>query len=75
MQVNNKLRHQAKRGTITEEIDKLKQRREDRKTKKDEVEEKKSNQVDGSKFDAEYLNLIKKKKLIFNQKPDPVSQL
>jgi hypothetical protein len=72
MQVNNKQRQQAKKGTITEEIEKLKQRRDDRKHKKDTTEEKKSNQVDNGKCDAEYENLIKKKKHVFNQKPENV---
>jgi hypothetical protein len=70
MQINK--RQQAKRGTVTEEIEKLKQRRDDRKDKKVN-EEKKT--ADNGKCDAEYENLIKKKKIVFNQKPEQVSLL
>jgi hypothetical protein len=72
MQINNKPKPQVKRSTITEEIEKLKQRREDRKHKKDVTEEKKTSQVDNGKCDAEYENLIKKKKQVFKQKPESV---
>jgi hypothetical protein len=68
MQVNNKQRSQARKGTITDDIEKLKQRRDDRKNKN--VEEKKT--VDNGKCDAEYENLIRKKKIAFNQKPELV---
>jgi hypothetical protein len=70
MQVGSKQKQQAKRGTISEEIEKLKQRRDDRKHKAGE--EKKTDQVNNGKCDAEYENLIKKKKIVFNQKPENV---
>jgi hypothetical protein len=71
MQANNKAKNQQKRGTITEEIEKLKQRREDRKIKG--TEEKKSDRVDNGKCDHEYETLIRKKKQVFNQEPEQVS--
>jgi hypothetical protein len=72
MQINNKQKPQLKKGSITEEIEKLKQRREDRKNKNNVNEEKKTSHVDNGKCDEEYEKLIKKKKMIFNQKPENV---
>jgi hypothetical protein len=71
MQNNKQQKGQPKKGSITEEIEKLKQRREDRKNK-GTGEEKKTSQVDNGKCDAEYENMIKKKKQVFNFKPDMV---
>lgn len=59
--------------TVTEEIEKLKQRREERKNKNSDNNDKKvDQQQDGLKCDAAYENLIRKKKIAFNQESDPV---
>ncbi len=65
------MKKQLKKGSITEELEKLKQRREDRKNKN--IEDKKpKDQTEGEKCDAVYENLIKKKKIAFNQEPEKV---
>jgi len=63
----------VKRSSVTEEIDKLKQRREERKIKN--IEEKivdKKNEDNGKACDAYYENLMKKKKIAFNIEPERV---
>ncbi len=60
-----------KKGSITEELEKLKQRREDRKNKNTEDKKTKDNN-EGEKCDTVYENLIKKKKIAFNQEPEKV---
>ena len=65
------MKKQFKKGSITEELGKLKQRREDRKNKNNE--DKKGNQIyEGGKCDIEYENLIRKKKILFNQESENV---
>lgn len=65
------MKKQLKKGSITEELEKLKQRREDRKNKNNEDKKpKESNEAE--KCDLIYENLIKKKKITFNQEPEKV---
>ncbi len=63
-----------KKGSITEEIEKLKQRREERKNKnfEDKKNLDKKDDNNGKACDAYYENLMKKKKIAFNVEPDPV---
>jgi hypothetical protein len=63
---------QNKKASITEEIEKLKQRREDRKNKNTEDKKTYQQQTGEGKCDAEYENLIKKKKIVFNQESENV---
>jgi hypothetical protein len=67
------MKRPSKKGSIQDDIEKLKQRREDRKNKNNE--EKKSNQQysEGKCCDAEYESQMKKKKILFNQEPDNVN--
>ena len=64
----------GKKGSITEEIEKLKQRREDRKNKN--FEEKKNHEKkdenNGKACDEDYEKLIKKKRIAFNIQPEQV---
>ena len=64
----------SKKGGIAEEIEKLKQRREDRKNKggNGNNEENSKNQ-NGKSCDADYENMIRKKKIQFNQEPENVN--
>lgn len=66
----------AKRSSVSEDIERLKQRREDRKTKnnEDKISEKKS-EDNGKACDAYYEKLMKKKKDAFNVEPDRVKIL
>ena len=65
MNQNKKNSEQGKKGGIAEEIDKLKQRREDRKNKE---------KGDGKSCDPDYETLIRKKKLQFTGEPSNVFQ-
>lgn len=57
----------GKKSGVAEDIERLKQRREDRKNKNN------NDGVDGgNKSDAQYENLMKKKKIQFNQEPENV---
>ncbi len=64
-----------KKGSITEEIEKLKQRREERKNKnfEDKKIQDKKDDNNGKACDAFYENLMKKKKIAFNIEPEPVN--
>ena len=63
-----------KKGSITEEIEKLKQRREERKNKnfEDKKNQDKKDDNNGKACDAYYENLMKKKKIAFNIEPESV---
>jgi len=63
-----------KKGSITEDIEKLKQRREERKNKncEDKKNQDKKDENNGKACDAFYENLIKKKKIAFNIEPETV---
>lgn len=61
----------SKKGGIAEEIEKLKQRREDRKTKGGNNDENSKNH-NGKSCDADYENMIRKKKIQFNYEPENV---
>jgi hypothetical protein len=62
-----------KKVGIADEIEKLRQRREDRKSKNDDDKGgKNTNNNNGSTCDPVYENMIKKKKLQFNQPPENV---
>lgn len=63
-----------KKGSITEEIEKLKQRREERKNKnfEDKKNQDKKDDNNGKACDSHYENLMKKKKIAFNIEPDQV---
>jgi len=63
MNQNKKNSVPAKKGGIAEEIERLKQRRDDRKNK--------GEKGDG-RSDPDYETLIRKKKLQFNKEPDNV---
>jgi len=66
---------QNKKVGIAEEIDKLKQRREDRKNKNGPNEDEKGGKNsynNGATCDPVYEKMINKKKLQFNQPPDSV---
>jgi hypothetical protein len=66
----------AKRGSVTEEIERLKQRREDRKIKNNEDKNsEKKNEDTGKACDAHYENLMKKKKIAFNIEPERVNKI
>lgn len=63
----------SKKGGIAEEIDKLKQRREERKNKNASTEDERGGKNQNSKTcDADYENMIRKKKTQFNQEPENV---
>jgi hypothetical protein len=70
------MKNKEKKGSITEELEILKQRREERKTKnqedKDKKADKKNDNNNGKACDAHYENLMKKKKIAFNVQPDQV---
>jgi len=72
----NKKNSVPKKGGIAEEIEKLKQRREDRKNKGNDDNSSNikdsAKQNNGKVCDAEYENLIRKKKIQFNQEPENV---
>ncbi len=76
MNNNNQIKRgsqQPKKASITEEIEKLKQRREDRKNKITSNDDKKEDKFDGIKLcDAYYENLMKKKKIQFSGEPESV---
>lgn len=65
---------ESKKASITEEIEKLKQRREDRKNKnmEDKKNHDKKEDNSGKACDAFYENLIKKKKMALNIEPEQV---
>jgi len=69
-----KLVQNAKRGSVSEDIEKLKQRREERKIKnnEDKISEKRVEDT-GKACDAYYENLMKKKKIAFNIEPERVN--
>ena len=70
------MKNKDKKGSITEELEILKQRREERKTKNQEDKKgEKKNDNNGKACDAHYENLMKKKKIAFNVEPEPVSFL
>ncbi len=63
----------SKKVGIAEEIDILKQRQYDRKNKRPNENQKGSEKLENGKgCDAEYENLIRKKKIQFNQEPEGV---
>lgn len=63
----------AKKNSVTDEIEKLKQRREERKNKNyDEKKNDKKEDNNGKACDSDYENLIKKKKIAFNVEPENV---
>jgi hypothetical protein len=64
MNQNKKNSMPAKKGGIAEEIERLKQRRDERKNK--------GEKGDGRTSDPDYETLIRKKKLQFNKEPDNV---
>ncbi len=63
--------NQIKKGGIAEEIEKLKQRREERKNKGGQNDDGGKN-TNSKSCDAEYENLMRKKKIQFNQEPENV---
>lgn len=64
----------AKRGSVSEDIEKLKQRREERKMKNNEDKNSEKRVEDtGKACDSYYENLMKKKKIAFNIEPDRVN--
>lgn len=64
----------AKRGSVSEDIERLKQRREDRKMKNNEDKNSEKRVEDtGKACDAYYENLMKKKKIAFNIEPERVN--
>ena len=64
----------GKKLGIADEIDKLNQRREDRKNKGPNDDRKGSEKVDNGKLcDAEYENMIRKKKLSYHTDPENVN--
>lgn len=67
IRMNNK--PQAKKSSVTDDIERLKQRREDRKNKN---EDKKTDHSNGKAVDADYENLMKKRKKTLNIQPDEV---
>lgn len=69
-----KAQQPEKKGSITEEIEKLKQRREERKNKnfEDKKNQDKKDDNNGKACDAYYENLMKKKKIAFNIEPEQV---
>jgi hypothetical protein len=70
------MKNKDKKGSITEELEILKQRREERKTKNQEDKKgDKKNDNNGKACDAHYENLMKKKKIAFNVQPDQVKKL
>lgn len=62
----------SKKGGIAEEIEKLKQRREDRKNKGNGENPKGGEKLENGKCDPDYENLMRKKKIQFNQEPENV---
>lgn len=63
----------GKKNSIVEDMEKLKQRREDRKIKnEDDKKNEKKDDNNGKACDAYYENLIKKKKIAFNIEPENV---
>ncbi len=56
------MKNKEKKGSITEELEILKQRREERKTKNQEDKKGEKNENNGKPFDSLYENLMKKKK-------------
>ena len=73
MMNNPNKKNSVKKGGIAEEIDKLKQRREDRKNKGFDDNKKEGGKADNGKIcDSEYETLIRKKKIQFNQEPENV---
>jgi hypothetical protein len=67
----------SKKGGIADEIEKLRQRREDRKHKNGNEDKKQDKQTDvnGKQCDAEYENMMNKKKKLIYSEPEKVSNL
>lgn len=64
-----------KKGSIADDMERLKQRRDDRKVKNSSNDPKSGNvqaQESLKTVDPEYEKLIKKKKIVFDQEPDSV---
>jgi hypothetical protein len=66
------MKKQIKKSSITEEIEKLKQRREDRKNKNIVDKKPRENNIEGGNCDPVYERLIKSKKIAFNHEPEKV---
>ncbi len=66
----------SKKGSVSDDIEKLKLRREDRKIKNNEERNsEKKIEDNGKACDAYYENLMKKKKIAFNIEPEKVNFL
>ena len=73
-QTMKKQAQNAKKGSVSEDMEKLKQRREERKIKNNEDKNfEKKNEDTGKACDAYYENLMKKKKIAFNIEPERVN--
>jgi hypothetical protein len=72
IKMNMKKNPMMKKGSIADDIERLKQRREDRKNKGNSENPKGNEKVESGKCDSEYENLMRKKKIQFNQEPENV---
>ena len=71
--MKKQIQNVAKKGSVTEEIERLKLRREERKIKNNEEKKvDKKDEVNLKACDADYEKLINKKKIAFNIEPDRV---